>query len=157
LYHTNLHNLQIGYQGKMMAIPKNVDMVFSGQNVEHLWANELAGFLSEANRVLEQDGLLVVDSPNFPVCQTYGWSHPEHITELSVPQITRLLGISGFRVEQCFGLWDCYLNGKLLPLDPSQDRSSFFSYILVRLKIFNGFSIRKRISIGLKNPETAFV
>lgn len=55
-----------------------VDLVFAGQTVEHLWPDQLAGFLCEANRVLKQDGWLVLDSPNRSITQALGWCQPEH-------------------------------------------------------------------------------
>ncbi|WP_210332908.1 class I SAM-dependent methyltransferase, partial [Methylosinus sp. H3A] len=32
------------------------DIVFSGQNIEHLWPGEILGFLAEAARVLKPGG-----------------------------------------------------------------------------------------------------
>ena len=50
---------------RMPTVPDaTVDVVFSGQNIEHLWIDDLNGFLLEARRVLRPGGLLVVDSPN---------------------------------------------------------------------------------------------
>lgn len=136
---------------------QSVDMVFSGQNVEHLWPSELAGFLMEANRILEEDGLLVIDSPNFPVCQSYCWSHPEHIIEFSVPQFVVLLGLSGFQVEQCIGLWGCKINNQLLPMVPGQISNSRLSRVIARTGLANNFLLRKRISYGLRHPEHSFL
>src|SRR5664280_889627 len=41
-----------------------VDLLFSGQNVEHLEPAVLLGFLRESNRVLRLGGVLAIDSPN---------------------------------------------------------------------------------------------
>ena len=41
-----------------------------GQTVEHVWPEELAGFLSEANRVLGPQGWIVLDSPNRRITQS---------------------------------------------------------------------------------------
>jgi len=49
--------------GNMEDVPSDsVDLVFSGQNLEHLWVEEMVGFLCEANRVLRRGGQLVIDS-----------------------------------------------------------------------------------------------
>jgi SAM-dependent methyltransferase len=97
------------------------DLVFSGQNLEHLWADEVAGFLIEAARVLKPGGILAVDSPNRDITRELNWSHPEHTVEFTVPEIHKLLELSGFDVTKSGGIW---LNrdprtGRLLPHDPN--------------------------------------
>jgi SAM-dependent methyltransferase len=42
----------------------SVDLVFAGQVIEHLWPEDVAGFLAEAHRVLRPGGFLALDSPN---------------------------------------------------------------------------------------------
>ena len=59
------------------------DLVFSGQNLEHLWPEEVAGFVLEAARVLKPGGHLVMDSPNRHVTRLLNWSHSEHTIELT--------------------------------------------------------------------------
>jgi SAM-dependent methyltransferase len=54
----------------------SVDLLFSGQNVEHLWPSQMVAFFVEANRVLADGGLLVVDSPNRAITAAYGWLRP---------------------------------------------------------------------------------
>jgi len=97
------------------------DLVFSGQNMEHLWGHEVAGFLVEAARVLKPGGHLAVDSPNRVITQPLNWSHPEHTIELTVPEIRRLLELAGFDVTKEVGLWLCRdpKSGRLLPFDPN--------------------------------------
>jgi hypothetical protein len=51
------------------------DLVFSGQNLERLWAEEMSGFLLEAARVVRLGGHLVVDSPPEPLnCELKRWT-----------------------------------------------------------------------------------
>jgi SAM-dependent methyltransferase len=91
--------------GEMSPVPDgSVDLVFGGQVVEHLWAEDLAGFLLESHRVLRQDGLIVLDSPNRIVTEAIEWLHPEHTAELSVDEITLLLEISGFELVELRGV-----------------------------------------------------
>jgi SAM-dependent methyltransferase len=97
------------------------DLVFSGQNLEHLWADEVSGFLVEAARVTKNGGHLVVDSPNRDVTRLLNWSHPEHTIELTVPEIRQLLQSAGFDVTKEVGLWLCRdpKTGRILPFDPN--------------------------------------
>lgn len=97
------------------------DLVFSGQNLEHLWGWEVAGFLTEAARVLRTGGHLAVDSPNRAVTAPLNWSHPEHTVELTVPEIARLLELAGFDVTKRAGLYLCRdpRTGRMLPFDPN--------------------------------------
>ena len=54
-----------GNLGDLAPVPDGtVDLVFAGQVVEHLWADDLTGFLIHAHRVLRPGGHLVLDSPN---------------------------------------------------------------------------------------------
>lgn len=83
------------------------DILFSGQNLEHLWPDEVAGFLLESHRVLKMGGILVVDSPNRLVTQRLCWSHPEHTIELSPDEARDLIESSGFKVTAMRGMWLC--------------------------------------------------
>jgi SAM-dependent methyltransferase len=85
----------------------SVDVVFSGQNIEHLRAGEMASFLNESYRVLRPGGVLVVDSPNRLATEGLGWVHAEHTVELSAQEATALFELAGFRVEVVRGLWNC--------------------------------------------------
>ncbi len=86
---------------------KSVDMLFSGQNIEHLDSRTLLGFLKEANRVLRPDGCLVIDSPNRKVTQPKRYFQPEHTLELSNNEINELVLLAGFHVENIYGIWHC--------------------------------------------------
>ncbi len=101
---------------------KSVDIIFSGQNIEHLWPDELIGFLVEANRVLKDGGLLVLDSPNREITQSLRWSHPEHTIEFTISEIIELLELSGFETITKKGIWLCRdpMNGRILSLDPKK-------------------------------------
>jgi len=87
--------------------PASVDVVFSGQNFEHLWIDDMAGFLGEAYRVLRPGGHLVVDSPNRLATEALAWVHPEHTIELTADEAVELFTLAGFDVETVRGLWSC--------------------------------------------------
>jgi SAM-dependent methyltransferase len=98
----------------------SVDVVFSGQNIEHLWIDDMVGFLLEARRVLRPDGWLVVDSPNRLATDALGWVHPEHTVEFTAAEAHELFELAGFRVVTTRGLWNCrdQQRGEWLALTP---------------------------------------
>ena len=101
----------------------SVDLVFSGQNIEHLSPPDIVGFLCEAKRVLKPDGILAIDSPNRRITAMLGWMQPEHVVEMRVDEIVGLCETAGFDIEAVRGLWQCYdpIRHRLLPLEPSAD------------------------------------
>jgi len=99
----------------------SVDLVFAGQTTEHLWADELSGFLLGARRILRPGGWLVADSPNRSVTQHLRWSHGGHTVELSVAEFEELLGLAGFEVHMRKGLWRCRFGDRVLQLEESLD------------------------------------
>jgi SAM-dependent methyltransferase len=132
--------------GNMEALADgSADLLFSGQNIEHLWPVDIGNFLLESHRVLRGGGLLVIDSPNRRITGPLGWSHPEHTIELELPEIEQLLGLAGFDVEQSEGLWLCEEpgTGKLLPF---ADFEASGPWPLVR-----------RVREAARAPESAFI
>lgn len=108
--------------GNMEAVESaSCDLVISGQNVEHLWPDEVADFLVESARVLRAGGTLCMDSPNRVITALLQWSHPEHTIELTVPEVRLLLHLAGFDVTKEAGLWLCQdpRTGRVLPFDPN--------------------------------------
>lgn len=91
--------------GDMSPVPTgSVDMVFGGQVIEHLWADDVAGFLIESHRVLRPGGTIVLDSPNRRVTEAIGWHHPQHTLEFSVEEITELVTVAGFELDELRGV-----------------------------------------------------
>lgn len=104
---------------------QSIDIVFSGQNFEHLWPADIVGFLREAHRVLRPGGILAIDTPNRTVTAAIGWVHPEHTAEFTVPELHEMLELAGFTVDSTIGHW---LSGKVegdevLPLLPDDSRA----------------------------------
>jgi hypothetical protein len=106
-------------EGAKAVLDEEVDLLFSGQNIEHLWPEQLVSFLSEANRVIRRGGWLVVDSPNRNMTAHYRWSMSEHTVELTPEEASHLLTLAGFAVRNLRGLWLCRRRGVFLPLDPN--------------------------------------
>lgn len=96
-----------------------VDLVFAGQVIEHLWPDDMAGFLSESNRVLRPDGYMVLDSPTRFITDALAWTMPEHTVELEVDEIVELLELAGFVDIDVKGVWLCYdrERGEFMRLD----------------------------------------
>lgn len=85
----------------------SVDLLISGQNIEHLYYDDLFGFLHEANRVVREGGYLCVDSPNRMVTQDLGYTQRQHVLELSVPEAIELIEAAGFSIVNVNGIWNC--------------------------------------------------
>jgi SAM-dependent methyltransferase len=100
-----------------------VDLIFAGQMIEHLWPLEFIGLLSEAHRVLRPGGRLVMDSPNRDITTALRWSHREHIIEYTTSEISEILEVAGFDVVSIRGLWLCRSNGRVLSLFSPEDQS----------------------------------
>ena len=96
-----------------------VDLIFAGQVIEHLWPDDMAGFLCEAHRVLRPGGALVVDSPTRFITRALSWTQPEHTIELEVDEIVELLELAGFVDIDVKGIWLCYDRDRaqVLPLE----------------------------------------
>ncbi len=121
------------------------EMVLSGQNLEHLWPDEVVGFFLESARVLKSDGWLVFDSPNRLMTELLGWSHPEHTVELTPKEARALAELAGFDVVRLVGLWLCRepTTGRMMKFDPfgSEDQ----------------WSLIERVLAAESNPEDSFL
>ncbi len=121
------------------------DLVFSGQNIEHLWPEDILNFLLEAHRVLRQGGALVVDSPNRLVTSAQRWCHPEHIVEFTPDEIRDLLELAGFKVKSIWGLWLCR--------DPRTGSPLAYN----RMTGVPGWRKSARVAAAVRDPDNSFV
>lgn len=122
----------------------SIDLVYSGQNLEHLWPSQMAAFFTEANRVVRDDGLLVVDSPNRALTAAYRWSMGEHTVELLPSEAESLLRAGGFSVERMKGVWLCRSGGELMDLGP--DPTAPGAHGLIR-----------RFALAAQRPDDSFI
>lgn len=124
---------------------RSVDLVFAGQTVEHLWPKDITGFLLEANRVLNDEGWLVLDSPNRLITNALGWWQPEHTCEFTISEMLQLLRLAGFQPMQVRGIWLCYSqeSHSLLPLTPDLETINIVS--------------DSRVTEGNLRPEDSFI
>lgn len=94
--------------GDMSAVADaSADLLFSGQNFEHLFHDDAPRFLLESHRVLRTGGHLVIDSPNRDVVDRTRWIHPEHTIEFTPQEARRLVELAGFEVTSLRGVWHC--------------------------------------------------
>lgn len=134
-YLGNMHDVRTG----------EVDLVFAGQTVEHMWPDDLANFLCESHRVLAPDGVLVLDSPNRRLTRMLGWYHIQHTAELNVDEIKAMVTAAGFDRVEVRGVWLCYAqeDHAVLPFEPRAD--------------VPGWPWRRRVALSEARPEDCFV
>jgi SAM-dependent methyltransferase len=133
-----------GPEGVAVVASATVDLVYSGQNFEHLWPDQMLAFLVESNRILRDGGWLVVDSPNRDLTAELVWSMPEHTVELTPAEADRMFSLAGFSVEAMKGVWLCRQGGELLPLGPPGPRDG-------------DDSVLRRIALARNRPEDSFI
>lgn len=85
----------------------HVGLLVSLQVVEHLW--DLAGFLAQCARVLDDSGVAVMSTPNrltFSPGLGRGQrpTNPFHVEEFDADQLRELLASAGFTTVRCYGL-----------------------------------------------------
>jgi len=84
----------------------SVDLVYSGQSIEHVSERDGDRVLAEVHRVLVPGGHLAVDTPNGRVCrlQQEELIDPDHEVEYTLDQLESKVVGAGFEVESVRGL-----------------------------------------------------
>jgi SAM-dependent methyltransferase len=84
----------------------SVDLVYSGQTIEHVTEEEGEQVLAEVARVLVPGGWFCLDTPNGPVCrrQQATMINDDHKIEYSDAELTAKLGRHGFDIQVALGL-----------------------------------------------------
>jgi SAM-dependent methyltransferase len=84
----------------------SVDLVYSGQSIEHVTESDGDLVLSEAYRILEPGGYLAVDTPNGRVCrmQQPTFIDPDHKVEYTLDELRTKIVAAGFEITSERGL-----------------------------------------------------
>ncbi len=88
----------------------SVDLVWSGQSIEHVAVEAGERMCREAFRVLRKGGWFCLDTPNRRLTQIHtrqsggGFIHPEHRVEYFPAELSALLRAAGFSIRQARGI-----------------------------------------------------
>jgi SAM-dependent methyltransferase len=89
---------------------ESVDLVWSGQSIEHVPEEAGARMCREAWRVLKKGGVFCLDTPNRLLTEIHtkpcggGFIHPEHCIEYRPDQLRQILVDAGFVVDASLGV-----------------------------------------------------
>jgi SAM-dependent methyltransferase len=84
----------------------SVDLVYSGQSIEHVPPSEGAVVMKEVNRILRPGGHFALDTPNSRITrlQQDAFIDPDHKVEYTWPELAALLSAAGFVMDWKKGL-----------------------------------------------------
>ena len=88
----------------------SVDLVWSGQSIEHVPELDGSRMCQEAFRVLKKGGSFCLDTPNGIITKLHAatvgneFIHPEHYIEYSPNKLKNILQESGFTIKQMLGI-----------------------------------------------------
>lgn len=84
-----------------------IDLVFSGESIEHVTPAEAEATVREAHRVLRAGGRFCLDTPNRALTRLLSpdaLTHDEHQKEYYLEEITGLLKENGFEIEKTLAI-----------------------------------------------------
>jgi SAM-dependent methyltransferase len=83
-----------------------IDLVYSGQSIEHVPVEVGKHVIAEVFRVLRPGGHFALDTPNGSVCRLFSEAliDPDHDVEYTVPELVAMLEAAGFEVIRKHGL-----------------------------------------------------
>jgi predicted SAM-dependent methyltransferase len=85
----------------------SVDLVFSGETIEHVTVRQAEVMLHEVDRVLKRGGSFCFDTPNRLITRLHvgrEYTNPDHKIEYTPTETLRLISNSGLRIEAVKGV-----------------------------------------------------
>ncbi len=89
---------------------ETIDLVWSGQSIEHVTPDEGLKMCQEAFRVLKKGGSFCLDTPNRLITEQHtkavggGWIHPDHKIEYTPKELREVLVAAGFNITYELGI-----------------------------------------------------
>jgi SAM-dependent methyltransferase len=109
---TTADGVQVCYLYQSMAEPvplgsESVDLVWSGESIEHITEAEADVVFREAHRILKPGGYFCLDTPNASLARLQSPNaliHPEHKREYHVRELQDKMESQGFQVVETKGI-----------------------------------------------------
>jgi SAM-dependent methyltransferase len=116
-----IHTLLSGMTD-LSAIPSgSVDLVWSGESIEHITEEDSKLVYAEVKRVLKPDGYFCLDTPNRLMTEihigTPEWIHPEHKIEYYPEHLQRNLREAGFDIVEQLGVVEMVNTSRMGAID----------------------------------------
>ena len=85
---------------------ESLDLVYSGQSIEHVSEADGASVLNQVRRILRPGGFMAIDTPNGRLTrmQQDEFIDPDHEVEYTWPQLRDLVSAAGFEIYSAAGL-----------------------------------------------------
>lgn len=102
---------------------ESVDLVFSGQSIEHVSREEARVVLGEVRRILKPQGALFLDTPNAILTRIQSPEaliHPEHKGEYSPSELTSMMEQVGLVIQRVGGICPMQVTVRTRVFEPQE-------------------------------------
>lgn len=115
------HRVVLKYEDmtKLSSVGSNsIDLVWSGQSIEHISVQDAQRMSREILRVLKPGGSFCLDTPNGLISSVHALTagqkflHPDHKIEYSPDQLRMLIQESGFEIHESWGICEMPITAK---------------------------------------------